>query len=119
MHDPVTRVASISKAESVQFDCEQPSHTFLHSKPACKVTGSYGTCQCSCIGWVEVYIRRPTGNVSWIMEVDTREDSALSAFPDLSMYASSLSYLELYKKLCKYYNTLFSLVLTLCARQDN
>lgn len=61
-------------------------------------TVSYEYCECSCIGWAEVYIRRPTGNISWIMEIDnSRVDCSL--FPDLTMSASSRDYLDLYKKL--------------------
>lgn len=30
------------------------------------------TCACSCTGWAEVCIRRPTGNISWIMRVQNQ-----------------------------------------------
>lgn len=30
------------------------------------------TCACSCTGWAEICVRRPTGNISWIMRVQNQ-----------------------------------------------
>lgn len=30
-------------------------------------------CQCVCQGWAEIFIRRPSGNISWIMRIQNRE----------------------------------------------
>lgn len=30
------------------------------------------TCSCSCTGWAEICVRRPTGNISWIMRVQNQ-----------------------------------------------
>lgn len=38
-------------------------------------------CACSCTGWAEIFIRRPTGNMSWVMRVQnqiTLENAALN-----------------------------------------
>lgn len=32
-------------------------------------------CQCVCQGWAEIFIRRPSGNISWIMRLQNRESS--------------------------------------------
>ena len=32
-------------------------------------------CQCVCQGWAEIFIRRPCGNLSWIMRIQNRETS--------------------------------------------
>ena len=32
-------------------------------------------CQCVCQGWAEIFIRRPSGNISWIMRIQNRESS--------------------------------------------
>ncbi|XP_067044886.1 tuberin-like isoform X1 [Acropora muricata] len=41
-------------------------------------------CQCVCQGWAEILIRRPCGNLSWIMRIQNRETSA-SLDGDVSM----------------------------------
>ena len=87
---------SLNKTSTKTDQATENSFSSSQSKPSCKVSGSYDECQCSCVGWAEVYIRRPTGNISWIMEVDNR-DNVLSAFPDMAMHAASLDYLMLYK----------------------
>lgn len=41
------------------------------------------TCACSCTGWAEIYIRRPTGNMSWIMRIQNQiiTDPGSNEFP--------------------------------------
>lgn len=34
-------------------------------------------CQCVCQGWAEIFIRRPSGNISWIMRIQNRATSCL------------------------------------------
>lgn len=36
---------------------------------------SLRNCQCVCQGWAEIFIRRPCGNLSWIMRIQNRETS--------------------------------------------
>lgn len=38
-------------------------------------------CNCWCTQWAELYIRRPTGNFSWMMHLQNEQD-LLSMFPD-------------------------------------
>ena len=33
-------------------------------------------CQCVCQGWAEIFIRRPSGNISWIMRIQNRATSS-------------------------------------------
>lgn len=33
-------------------------------------------CQCVCQGWAEIFIRRPSGNISWIMRIQNRAMSS-------------------------------------------
>jgi len=33
-------------------------------------------CQCVCQGWAEIFIRRPSGNISWIMRIQNRASSS-------------------------------------------
>ena len=47
-------------------------------------TVSPRNCQCVCLGWAEILIRRPCGNLSWIMRIQNRETSA-SLDGDVSM----------------------------------
>jgi tuberous sclerosis protein 2 len=32
-------------------------------------TSNNSMCACCCVGWAEIFIRRPTGNTSWIMKI--------------------------------------------------
>ena len=36
-------------------------------------------CQCVCQGWAEIFIRRPSGNISWIMRIQNRATSSLDS----------------------------------------
>lgn len=38
-------------------------------------------CNCWCTQWAELYIRRPTGNFSWVMHLQNEQD-ILSMFPE-------------------------------------
>lgn len=58
-------------------------------------------CQCSCSGWAEIYIRRPTGNTSWVMKLENKEKFSKTPLFELSLLASSLNTSKIKKKLCK------------------
>ena len=38
-------------------------------------------CNCWCTQWAELYVRRPTGNFSWMMHLQNEQD-LLSMFPE-------------------------------------
>ena len=48
------------------------------------VSVSSQNCQCVCQGWAEIFIRRPSGNISWIMRIQNRNTSS-SLDGDISM----------------------------------
>ena len=48
------------------------------------VSVSPQNCQCVCQGWAEIFIRRPSGNISWIMRIQNRNTSS-SLDGDISM----------------------------------
>lgn len=41
-----------------------------HSEPFVPINPQ--NCQCVCQGWAEIFIRRPSGNISWIMRIQNR-----------------------------------------------
>lgn len=41
-----------------------------------------GECHCICQGWAEINIRRPTGNISWVMRIENRPTGALLGMAD-------------------------------------
>ena len=50
------------------------------------ISGSY--CNCWCQGWAEIYVRRPTGNTSWMMRIENTLNlptlmSSPDAYPDI------------------------------------
>ena len=45
-----------------------------HSEPLVPVSPQ--NCQCVCQGWAEIFIRRPSGNISWIMRIQNRSTSS-------------------------------------------
>ena len=49
-----------------------------------------GLCNCWCESWAEILIRRPSGNVSWIMRVQNErgvEDGEKTALPLADIHA--------------------------------
>ncbi|XP_047125986.1 tuberin isoform X2 [Hydra vulgaris] len=58
-----------------------------------------GECKCISEGWAEVYIRRPTGNVSWIMRIENNLNLPPCTLSELSLLASSLEGHSLKEKL--------------------
>lgn len=38
-------------------------------------------CSCWCTQWAEVHIRRPTGNIAWMMRIENEQDPA-ELFPE-------------------------------------
>lgn len=59
------RSSNPDAAESVEVKRETSNP--LVNQPSTERTRN--TCACSCSGWAEFYIRRPTGNMSWIMRI--------------------------------------------------
>ena len=45
-----------------------------HSEPFVPI--NLQNCQCVCQGWAEIFIRRPSGNISWIMRIQNRDTSS-------------------------------------------
>lgn len=45
-----------------------------HSEPFVPI--NLQNCQCVCQGWAEIFIRRPSGNISWIMRIQNRATSS-------------------------------------------
>ena len=71
----------------------------LHSNNASTKNNILGECKCISEGWAEIYIRRPTGNVSWIMRIENHINLPASTLSDLSLLASSLDGHTLNEKL--------------------
>lgn len=46
----------------------------LYSEPFVPI--NLQNCQCVCQGWAEIFIRRPSGNISWIMRIQNRATSS-------------------------------------------
>ena len=47
-----------------------------HSEPLVPAPVGPQNCQCVCQGWAEIFIRRPSGNISWIMRIQNRDTSS-------------------------------------------
>ena len=43
------------------------------------VTINPQNCRCVCQGWAEIFIRRPSGNISWIMRIQNKAMSSLDS----------------------------------------
>ena len=56
----------------------------LKPNPTDKSIFTKRQCNCWCTLWAEVHIRRPTGNVSWMMRIQNEQDLA-TAFPDFPL----------------------------------
>lgn len=65
---PGNQTDQATKHESIS-NISRPVHSISHPTPQQIVERerSKQTCACSCVGWAEITIRRPTGNMSWIM----------------------------------------------------
>ena len=55
--------------------CESRSSTASERRNSAPVGTKISpqNCQCVCQGWAEIFIRRPSGNISWIMRIQNRE----------------------------------------------
>uniref|UniRef100_T2MFF0 Tuberin n=1 Tax=Hydra vulgaris TaxID=6087 RepID=T2MFF0_HYDVU len=84
--------------EVLQFYIDE---TQYHEKknPANAKHNRVGECKCISEGWAEVYIRRPTGNVSWIMRIENNLNLPPCTLSELSLLASSLEGHSLKEKL--------------------
>lgn len=40
-------------------------------------------CHCICQGWAEIVIRRPSGNISWMMRIQNRPVGPLLGMPEV------------------------------------
>ena len=61
-------------------------NTGLRAKPSDKSIFSPSVCNCWVTMWAEVYIRSPTGDLSWIMRIQNDDqDLTASTFPDLPL----------------------------------
>lgn len=74
-------ISSINRTAPNLSSAQQ--HHQQHPTPQQVVERSKQTCACSCVGWAEIYIRRPTGNMSWIMRNQNQIsfDTASPEFP--------------------------------------
>ena len=59
------RKSSLEMAAKTDVVSEQ-----RHSEPFVPI--NLQNCQCVCQGWAEIFIRRPSGNISWIMRIQNR-----------------------------------------------
>ena len=66
---------------SIWFTCWL---TGLKANPADRSVFSPHMCNCWCTQWAEFHIRRPTGNLSWIMRLQNEQD-LMSMFPDFAL----------------------------------
>ena len=58
----------------------------LRAKPSDASIFSPSVCNCWCTMWGEIYIRSPTGDLSWIMRIQNDDqDPTASTFPDLPL----------------------------------
>ena len=51
-------------------------------------------CSCWCRGWAEIMIRRPTGNVSWLMRVQNKLDVLATSSTSLDLSLAALNMVE-------------------------
>ena len=58
--------------------------TGLRAKKSDTSIFSTSLCNCWCTHWAEVHIRRPTGNLAWIMRIENEQDLT-ETFPDFSL----------------------------------
>ena len=56
----------------------------LKANPTDKSIFTKVQCNCWCTLWAEIHIRRPTGNVSWMMRIQNEQDLS-TAFPDFPL----------------------------------
>ena len=56
----------------------------LKANPSDRSVFSPHACNCWCTQWVEFHIRRPTGNLSWIMRLQNEQD-LMAMFPDFAL----------------------------------
>jgi len=59
-------------------------------KPVLEPPLTLEQCQCHCSGWAEILIQRPTGKISWIMKMESRESMNVVDFSDLMLLAKNL-----------------------------
>jgi len=64
------RKSSIEGAAKTEENCSSVVSDRRHSEPFVPI--NLQNCQCVCQGWAEIFIRRPSGNISWIMRIQNR-----------------------------------------------
>ena len=95
--DILSHEPSISSARFMMGD-DELYETSKNTKEKNKVTT---TCQCICEGWAEVFIRRPTGNISWVMRIESDQEIKYYPLSQLLLSASSLEGNKINKRLGK------------------
>lgn len=68
-----------SEGTSVGSKAFSPFSQFSNS------TSNPSMCACCCVGWAEIFIRRPTGNISWIMKIQNSVSFG-SSYADNSLH---------------------------------
>eukprot|EP00794_Sanderia_malayensis_P008869 gene8869-9818_t len=65
--------------------------TMPTTNPLTSDTTSFPLCNCSCEGWAEILIRRPTGNTSWVMKIENAVamEGDFGNFNDVTSLAAS------------------------------
>lgn len=61
-----------------------------------------GECHCICQGWAEIYLRRPTGNISWIMRIANRQTGPLLGMTETDGDIATALVDDPHVKECKY-----------------
>ena len=72
---PDNKSHSVDSAKTADFRSSTVSDR-RHSEPFPIVPINPQNCQCVCQGWAEIFIRRPSGNISWIMRIQNRAMSS-------------------------------------------
>ena len=69
-----THSVDVAKLKSLSEARRSIASDRRHSEPLVPVNPQ--NCQCVCQGWAEIFIRRPSGNISWIMRIQNRETTS-------------------------------------------
>ncbi|ELT92478.1 hypothetical protein CAPTEDRAFT_148419 [Capitella teleta] len=75
---------SLKRLESRSDKINAVDHVLMGLKGESKSIFGAHLCNCWCTLWAEIHIRRPTGNLSWMMRIQNQQDLA-EAFPDFSL----------------------------------
>ena len=70
-----THSVDVAKLKSLSEARGSVASERRHSEPLVSVINPQN-CQCVCQGWAEIFIRRPSGNISWIMRIQNRDTTS-------------------------------------------